>query len=88
MSNVYDTFKTKIFGLKKKVRFLRDDEIIQDGDFMTVVYDGWYKSVPVEEKEQVMKEYITKNINRRLVQTMAIGDLVSEHPSRLYLRVV
>lgn len=70
------TFKAKIFGMKKKFRFLDQNETIQEGDL-------YIYGFPSER----FKEYILTLKKLPVTESAAIGDLVSDHENRTYIRL-
>ena len=74
MSNI---FKIKINGMKRKVRILEDNEILQEGDYQ---FTG-----TKEDGVNLLKENSQLN---GLFQTCCVGDKVSDYPKRFYIRVL
>ena len=73
MSKIY---KMKINGMKRKFKFLSDNDTLQKGDIQ--FYD--------KSKEDILNQPFLNNTD--LIQTLCIGDKVSEHPQRIYIRLV
>lgn len=69
-----ETFKKKRFGLTVKFVFLNDDDVIEENDL--VVYST--------DRERILS---LKNLNI-FKETAALGDTVSEHPHRTYIRLI
>lgn len=66
-------FKIKLFGLKRLVRFVKDDEQLELGDLHT-----WCTKEEFKENPGFYK----------LFETACAGETPSEHKGRIYIRVV
>lgn len=66
-------FKMKLFGLKRLVRFVEDDEKLEMGDLFTRCTKEEFKANPGHYK---------------LFETTCPGETPSEHKGRIYIRVV
>ncbi|QQG34139.1 hypothetical protein ZPAH1_orf00377 [Aeromonas phage ZPAH1] len=88
---IYDVFKMKIGGMKKKVRFLKPDEVIMEGDRQCLL---WFMTDPdvsqdvYKIREEWMKAHINKERVLSFTLSAAFSDKVSEHINRVYLRIV
>ncbi len=66
-------FKVKLHGRKQTVRILGLDEVIISGDLQLMC-----KDLTKDEVKEAIKVFS---------ETNAVGDYVSEHPGRTYIRI-
>ena len=69
----------KIYGRKQKLKVLNNNDTIKKGDMMHYVGED-VTSFSDEEK--------WKYFNDRMFETLAVGELVKDHPERVYFRIV
>ena len=74
--------KCKIFGYKNNVTVLdNDNDIIEDGDyFLNNRLKYWLEDVNSSSLQENLSRY-------QIVTSNAVGEKVSEHPDRVYLRI-
>ncbi len=69
-----NTYKKKFRGQKVSFRFLESHETIQQGDLFILSND----------KEHIL----TLNNLNSFLETRCVGEIVSEHPERSYIRIL
>lgn len=71
-------FKIKINGMRKKVRFLENNEVICENDL-------YVNKLPNDAtKNYIMSQHKLSDFSI----TAAAGDTINQHPQRTYLRVL
>lgn len=73
MSKIY---KMKINGMKRKFRFLEPNDILQKNDIQ------FFNT----SKDDILNQ--TQLNSTGLRSTLCVGDKVSEHPNRTYIRIL
>lgn len=86
--DVFSTFKKKRHGMKAKWRFLRDDEIVQQGDKMLHHEKARGTDRDHDADRENMMMYLILNAEdfNRLSEVMTFGYQVSEYPNRIFVR--
>lgn len=95
--DLYNPFRVKLFGLKQNIRFLKDDEVIQEGDRHQIADQYLYSAFMNEPTAQQLQDARLKAMQdikqaRRGAAgnevSGSIGETPADYPYRIFIRQV
>lgn len=95
--DLYNPFRVKLFGLKQNIRFLKDDEVIQEGDRHQIADQYLHAAFMNEPTAQQLQDARLKAMqdikqSRRGAAgnevSSSIGETPADYPYRIFMRKI
>lgn len=95
MQEIYDPFRVKVFGLKKTIRFLKPNELIEKGDVWQLITPYIVDIKEIDRRDELGKQAMMDiKTYRRGAAGFSVMDnpsdfgTPSQHSCRIYFRIL